>query len=291
MTLSPRRPRRGFTLIELLIVMSILAALAASAIVAYEGAGTDAVTTTDMTTQTEVRRVLGAYFATHTGTYPDGWDSLLESGATLTGSAGTADSDAGGNLFYRGEGGDLGSGMGDESRGIFGQLRGWAPGAGFRKLTVYALEDEQRESLVRVDIGTVYDHDNTVVDCNESTASSVARTLAAGERVCIVDPGTSPGAGIYADLGQTVDATPTDLSDDTFVLVVFGLGARNEILNDAKAGLAEACSSNGAGQGFYNRPLVVFKLPKGFNGEPQIVGVLDSEGDTLAVNKQDLNAN
>ncbi|MGE0707513.1 MAG: type II secretion system protein [Planctomycetota bacterium] len=287
------RARRDFTLIELLVVIAILSALAAGAIAAYDGAGTNAITSVDMNNQSEVRRLLGAFFATHDGTYPDGWDSLLSAGAAglSGGTAGSTDADAGGTLFYRGEGGDAGSGTGDPSRGVFGQLRGWSPGAGFRKLTTYVLADEQRESLVRVDIGKVYDHDTSVLDCNESTAAATARTLAAGERVCIVDPSTSLGASIYADLGQTVDATPTDLSDDTFVLVVFGLGGRNDLIGARSAGLAEAVYTEGAGQGFYGRPLVVFRLPKGVYAEPQLVGVLDSEGDTIAVNKQKLAAN
>src|SRR5688572_27311520 len=74
---------RGLTLIELVVVLAILVALSGMVVPLIDGLGHQTNASTNATLVGDVNRAVRTYHARFDESYPNGWDSLLDSGGSL----------------------------------------------------------------------------------------------------------------------------------------------------------------------------------------------------------------
>lgn len=307
---------RAFTLTELLVVVTVIAILAGVAITMTDGMEKNAIRSKDMANQAEIRKALSYYFSTHNQKYPDGWNTLIsdeyaDADASLAGTA--VDGATAFAMFYRGNLTEADkAAYGADNTGIYGQLRGWsATGASnqnaWRKCTVYYMKEY--EGFNRANIRTLYYHQPSKIP-NRSADDQVDATTGdrvsggeavtqgysyvSGVPVAIIDRKTPIGKQLYRDMGQdpeipyssedagTTSVDNTSNPNDYFVLVVLGLGNRNQILGDKSAGLERAPESSGVDTLTVNHYLPVFKVYQEKKADAELVGVLDARGDTMS---------
>lgn len=247
-----RRNKRALTLIELLITLAVLAIVAGIAITSLEGTQQGAQDTVDLSNQVDIDRAITLYNATHNGSYPDGYDSLLNATDNT--------------VIYDGDGSPT-------NQGFFGH---------FGKFTVGTLTAGHKHSLSRVGITTVYDSDTAAADPNRSTDAAAPRSIIdfadPNTQVIFIDPASTSGQDAYADFGQ-------DPTDTSFSLVVLGIGPRTSLVGDNQGGLREAPISSGLSNVYYNRYFAVYKIFDDFTNFAQLLGVLDSAASTVSATR------
>ena len=288
-----RNRKSGFTLVEMLVVVTLIAIVATIGISLLGGASKDAAESVNIANIRQLTNNLGAYQQLHGGLLPDKLDSLMSSNSVTRGltyttvTTGVAIADSPALAFYIGLDTDN-DGVMDNSTGT---SKGIDPAAwrdSFRTLTAYQLTGSDITNLASIGITTVYDV-KPALNLFHGDIEYTARTLKAGDPVAIVDPYTTGGGRhIYHDFGIS-DAEETSIYPSTAAgrnalfakqrYLVFGVGPNTTMLGDRKAGIQDAPKSSVPKPGYYNRYLLVVKMPMGANDQTiDMAGVLDPQG-------------
>jgi prepilin-type N-terminal cleavage/methylation domain-containing protein len=250
--------RKGLTLLELIVVVAILVVLSSLAIPLLSSVLVQARLSTNATAINDVSRAVGSYLGRY-GKYPDGWDSLLNTGGTL----------------YK-----------QLTETITGTARssGTAPPA---LLATMALTQIQWESLNSAGITTLYSN-------NESTTAAPnmnftnPTTLTAGSTVAkLIHPTSSTAfaAGVI-NVNQLDNVMPGA------EYVVFGLGSNSTMRGTT---IVDAPINNGVDAGvYYARMMCVFMVPGTAATEStqaKFVGCFAPDGSSLRDNMERYNGN
>lgn len=264
--LHPSSPRRGFTLIELVVVLIIIATIAGFVIpqVGMIGRSSDMAATAK--TQSDIASNVQLFFVQQKR-YPQGFDSLLESGGTAVYSSDTTNADTQTRgLPY----------AGSEGTRLQAQLSAGA--------LTNAANAEYLRSFTRAGFDWVYDHDTAVINSNQSTTSATFRGLVADANGT---GNTAPTSIPVAVLGPGPVRTrllPQGLKPNEQV-VALGVGPNNTAISKT---LINSPIYPGCDGKYYGRYVVYFKVYA--NGErATLVGVSDSYGRTPDYSQQQFN--
>ncbi|MCX7806522.1 MAG: type II secretion system GspH family protein [Planctomycetota bacterium] len=186
-------------------------------------------------------------------------------------------------------------------------LDDWSFKGVFRMLTVGQLTASDVSTLNKMGITYVWDASVTSDMFHGWEINYVKRVLKAGDPVVMIDPRTArTGIATYQDFGVDLSDTatyprataqggtadypiyPNDLDDNGRAkafqkqrFFVFGIGANCRIIGDRKGGLADKPTSGIVPEGYYNKYMLVIKMPSGpMDMSPAVAGVLDPRGAT-----------
>jgi prepilin-type N-terminal cleavage/methylation domain-containing protein len=241
------KAKRGFTLMELLVVISILALLAAVAVPKIADIYERSRSSTQAYSLSDVNRQLEIFYGINKK-YPDGWDTLMESG------------------------------------GVYSKL----PATVTQYTTTATLTPDQITSLNAAGIGHAFLHDAASTDYSNSgvdrrhfgTGTGHDGTANINELVAIDKSAGSKGLSLLVnDFGLNPNKSATDTSltrINANTYVVFGLGNKSTIVQNQiqEAPILDHATSSTQ----YSRALVVYEVPNTGTTRAKLVGVLAPDG-------------
>lgn len=257
-----RRLRAGFTLIELVVVVIIVATIAGFVIpqIGMLGRTSDMAATSK--TQADLASNIQLFF-TLQKRYPQGFDSLLDTGGALY-SADTTNADT-------------------QSRGLpYSGADGTRLQDQLVKATFTVADKTYARSLTRSGFDWVFDHSTTATNAGNSATTFrglVADANSTGNaEPTTIDVAEVTGAALLAKL------VPQGLKTGERV-VAFGVGPRNSAISKT---LTNSPTYPGADGKYYSRYIAYFKVYA--SGErATLVGVSDSYGRTPDYSQQQFN--
>lgn len=294
------RTRSGFTLVELLVVIAIVAIISAIAVSLTAGLTTRSAIAATYATEKQLTNQMNQYVLAHDRLMPDGFDSMIRDDWSTVSSAFGASFVANtynqqllqkASTMVRGfmyAGYDPNQDGYAESNAVAKGMTVLACGSGVQTLTVAKLRSSDVTALNQIGITTVYDirHD---VDATNGVYTYVKRTLATGDPAFALDPTKAFGT-------VPTYATFNNFSSVTNLYLVFGIGPQCKAIGDRRGGLQEVpvCSTIVTGTSdeprprtdYYNRFMVVVKMPIDSMDRPSFAGILDSQGWNTQASKQ-----
>ena len=301
-----RKARNGFTLIELLVVIAIIAIISGAVVTLNSGLSTKSAVEMTYATEKQLTKQIATYVQGNGGLMPDGFDSLIRddyatagssAGYTQTGPLQLINSPKG--VIYAGYDVNPLDGTNDTgavSLGLASALwTGWMHSFTFAKLTAQDLA-----YLSSLGITYVYDIDHAT-DMVNGELTRKKRFLAVGDPVAVLDPTGVNYLSAFSCFTDTTDQSGVQMTGATLLnnrphFIVFGLGPLCTMVGKRNGGLQEApvCSTivagnsakASAGNGYYDRYMVVVKMPLNNDDQPGFVGVLDSNGWTIKTGRQ-----
>jgi len=247
---------RGFTLIELIVVMAVLVVLAGLLLPKMDVFKLKANKAQAASNMASVMNAVSSYRTQH-DVYPDVWDSLLDSSAPTT-------------LYPK----------------LHPSLTGAPGGTATKMATTTIATADELNSLLRVGITSVVDHDAAASLPNNSTNGVAVRLLQVGDS--LVTPNLADTTGKVANI--LLDYYPQDSGSIPAgkKVVVFGLGRFNEMVGDTIH--APPIYANADQLTQYSRMLVLFELADG-GGRARMLGALAADGDRFEGEIQDFYKN
>lgn len=263
------RRRSAFTLMELIVVVAILAAMAGLVISKVDWIRRQANMAIGAEASADVAQNIQTYIAT-TERLPSGLDSLLNSGTTT---------------LYSGPTGSTGG-------GIIGQVDGVGnlPSYLVPTSVTYSSTDKSLNSLFRVGMSFVNDHNTSATNANDSgTVQQLIGTISGGAssfttaNLCLVKTGTSLWNSIYPQnvWGATyVDTTHMAINQGTVnvSLVALGIGPNNSMIGATMVSPPQYAGPNS--NIYYYRYVAIFSLYSD-GSRAQLKAVCDPYGRTI----------
>jgi prepilin-type N-terminal cleavage/methylation domain-containing protein len=230
-----KKRQSGFTLVELIVVVAIIAVLAALIVPRLDGLLGNANHAAAASSAADAAKFIEVYKSSKY-TYPDGWDSLMDSSGSTLWAPSTP-----------------------TTKGLHTELSNSTNG----KLTTTTLTAADVTGLNNAGIYTLYNLDaGSSASTRPGDSYNTTAALASGQTVAMISPtnGTKIIDHIYRQnklVGGTSGAMP-NTSTTTYRLIAFGLGPHNAMIG--KWMLEAPIYGNVDATVTYNRLLVVYEL-------------------------------